>query len=819
MLKIGRKINEQKWLAVFVFSFVFVLGIVGIVSAFALPIDSHIYQYITTDGGKTYQLQYLPEYNIAANSTGCKANECYFGGECFGPGYNLYQKDNTKKNLQCLFGAWRNTCGNGAKDINAGEACDGAGNANYCVDTFGQGNWYKGKDVKLKCTSTCAWEKNCSATNKVCVVDSDCPTGETCIDPVITVATCGGYCGDSTVQAQFGEQCDKAATRDTIYSGGLGGLSKDNQYVCDDKCKSSGGFCGDGQVEADKGESCDWFNFNPPTPEASSSGNRYQCQKAYQKTSSTAGLCSGDQSIKCTRTGTAPNITDTCPTGKGYCDTASPCQAMGGFCGDHNLQTQFGEECDPNTVDLTKCTTSCKKTFCGDGIPQYLNGRGEKGGWRDSNNNYQYPTAASPGTGYEKCDDGANNGTYSKCAKDCSGVGLGGNCAIKACAKDLICSSNICKGALGGECRQDQDCLGGYFCDTSINQCKLYTSIFLNLHPIQSQVAAPSPFTSCPDAANGSHRILNNEGQCVVEQLPYNCPSLIITPNGDLLDQCTGLSWLKGDSFTGTNGLFNFGSYSCQDPYRLPTARELWSLVANWRTASPYTVQDKLKLGNNTSANNCPKGCHADGDVCKNGSSHVVSAEVNCNNSPETVYADSYLYWTSDQFDDNNGYAVNFGTGGIDTYGKNTLLRARCVRLPPHCGDFVVNGQEECDASAPANIGRGKLNGETCASLGFSGNKAGTAGLACDTACHFVKTNCANVESAPGKSCDQVCSAKGLLCKSIGVDSFAQDDNYYTTACGLAFPEKPCSQIMGDGGGAICAGKKADWTNCNCGGW
>lgn len=57
------------------------------------------------------------------------------------------------------------------------------------------------------------------------------------------------YCGDLTVQPEFGEQCDGNPDPNSI--------GKGSQYQCGADCASSGGFCGDGVLQSGEGEICD----------------------------------------------------------------------------------------------------------------------------------------------------------------------------------------------------------------------------------------------------------------------------------------------------------------------------------------------------------------------------------------------------------------------------------------------------------------------------------------------------------------------------------------------------------------------------------
>jgi hypothetical protein len=135
----------------------------------------------------------------------------------------------------------------------------------------------------------------------------------------------GGYCGDGTVNAGLGEQCDPP-----------------NLTNCTASCQTYIGFCGDGYVDAGLGEQCD----PPNTTDCTASCQTYvpYCGDGYVDT----GV--GEQCDP-------PNLTNC---------TAS-CQTYTPVCGDGYVDTGFGEQCDPPNVDF--CTASCQLYVpnCGNG--------------------------------------------------------------------------------------------------------------------------------------------------------------------------------------------------------------------------------------------------------------------------------------------------------------------------------------------------------------------------------------------------------------------------------------------------------------------
>jgi hypothetical protein len=680
-------LKGKRLLIVLFFAFVFVISSISSALAFSLPAGSHIYHYepisVCTKGdknlgkqcnsnsdcetvagrglcspGQGYKLEYYVEFNEPGQG-GCAANQCYDSGKCYDPGIC---KSGVNNQL-CLLSSWRNSCGNGIVDETCGEQCEYTGGGNYCDTVFGVRSWYKKNDINIQCGSDCQWS---GAAN-------------------FSQTQCGGFCGNGSVEKASGEQCDTGAQKictkgetakigiscsvntdcgtggiclggadyaggpvksiyNTSLPAGLGGINIDSQYLCDKKCKSSGGFCGDGLIQkfcsikisksctqdsdcstgegvCSGGEKCDWFNYNTPTPESSTADNQYKCQNT-----NPALQTSGNPK-------------------------ALPCQTTGGYCGDRNAQADFKEECDNGTADQF-CSNNCKNTYCGDRVTQNPNGRGEN----------------------EKCDDGADNGTRGFCVADCSGQNIGGSCeqtpGATDCADGLNCDGGICRGEIGTTgCVTDGDCSSGFYCDlnSAVSQCRLYTAIFLRDHPEDKD----SPIDSTQTTTT------LNKNCPLLKEVNYDTRTNLYA---DFLDDCTGLVWSQKDySLPGTNNvnvtdpLFSFDA-ACPNPYRVPTVRELMALISYFKTTKPFTSTSNIDIelgnveGSDYTTNNCPIQCSVDSNSC------IKSDKSPC--GP----LNSYIYWSSDSFNANNGYAVNFGTGSAEVYPNTYQLRLRCVR-------------------------------------------------------------------------------------------------------------------------------------------
>lgn len=180
------------------------------------------------------------------------------------------------------------------------------------------------------------------------------------------------YCGDLEQQAQFGEQCDNGIENTGAYG------------ACTDTC-ILGPFCGDGIIN--------------PVHEI--------CDIAGEPVTST-----GDSIYICVNCQEAPR------------------------CGDNIVQTEWGEDCDGNSVDGRECTADCKFAgICGDGVHTPETGEECDYGTTGVPKNDGAYGGCTPGCKFaprcgdgvtqteegEACDsgDGLNTGLYGECGPDC----------------------------------------------------------------------------------------------------------------------------------------------------------------------------------------------------------------------------------------------------------------------------------------------------------------------------------------------------------------------------------------------------------------
>jgi hypothetical protein len=281
-----------------------------------------VYQYTTTDSGKTYLLNYRLEYQTKET---CQPGQCFVNNQC----YNSGQCINPSDHSYCLAGSTLNSCGDGFLQSDCGEECDGKlGTSNLCTDSFGNHNFYT--LVSGTCSSDCKIQ---SQTN-------------------LTPADCGGYCGDGTIQKEYGETCDSGIT--DINAPGFVNPAYCVNCRCVPNCKGKCGGAPDGC-----GGKC-----------TSGCGTGQVCNNGVCITCANAGVCTGKCGIvgscdcgvcvdpnqkcvnnKCVDIPITPACTPNCAgkvCGPDGCGNANGC----GICG-------IGKKCNEATG---KCVLDCAST-------------------------------------------------------------------------------------------------------------------------------------------------------------------------------------------------------------------------------------------------------------------------------------------------------------------------------------------------------------------------------------------------------------------------------------------------------------------------
>ncbi len=234
-------------------------------------------------------------------------------------------------------------------------------------------------------------------------------------------ADCSGpapKCGDGVIDYQYGELCDDGASLNGTYG------------HCASDCASRAAYCGDGRVDSAAGEECDEGDQNGTTDVIDSDNPACTSECKWL-----THIC-GDEQV------TAPH--EVCDDGsnigtygEGQCMPG--CQARAPYCGDGQIDAQFGEVCDDGVNngtygDENKCMHGCRalSPYCGDGL---LNGAelcddgendgayGEKGKCMTGCTGYAPYCGDRQVTDGEVCDDGVNDGAYGHCNSTCQGYG------------------------------------------------------------------------------------------------------------------------------------------------------------------------------------------------------------------------------------------------------------------------------------------------------------------------------------------------------------------------------------------------------------
>ena len=568
-------------------------------------------------------------------------------------------------------------------------------------------------------------------------------------------------------------------------------------------CQTFGGYCGDGVVQADFSELCDTGNYTTPTPEQTTkkvnglnptylcgtNKNGKMCQYVYSQDNPKSGFC-GDGIIQ--------SAYEVCDDRVGLsCTTDNECGIKG--------------SCKNGTCTSPDCNSTCRGTFCGDGQAQRPNASGIN----------------------EICDPKDPNSPF--CSSDCQHIKMGGECnadfyaiscnpqtdpTCKTCAPNLSCSvrnfgdtKTVCLGARDSfGCRNNDDCIMGYYCNSSNSRCEPEISTYLKFHPKnETNLGVPQPdqnISKCPDL-----RVITGAGNSQY-----------------VFDACTNLSWATADNTKQKSWTYNDAVNSaCAGTTRLPTIAELYSLVKPtnpYLSPNFYSEKEILKL--------CPLNCD-----------YVLNKPNLCS---DCLQDDNYLYWSSTCAQkDNQGnclkaLAVNFKYGSIEPYSiadkpatpfnEETKLKVHCLKTT-ECGNTVVEQGEDCEfqKDASGNFAEQEFKRQ-CTDSGYAGGF-----VHCDPlTCTFRYDNC-YLNSQTGKSCKDICNdKKGLACKSVGLDINTESytinadksvsgviasDNQLVDSianqCQARTENDTCNYTFADRG-QVCApaNLEAEYSYCNC---
>lgn len=310
-----------------------------------------------------------------------------------------------------------------------------------------------------------------------CVSGRACPSGDNIDEDELC---CRWMCGEGSLTAGCGYHGDFTLDiyRDCFVS--CEALPDNDPGVCqegycppdlvcgyDERNNECGcQYCGNGILETDEGEKCDYAASDPINNPAAGIGStcREDCT-----------FC-GDFTI---------NGDETCDGSPGcrYPTAADACTK----CGDGNVESSSGEQCDDEDQDNSDyCTNNCKIAFCGDGIvgsnlfiPEECddgNTENEDGCSSSCELEFCGDGVKQEGLG-EECDDGNRVNTDS-----CRNT-----CILPVCGDRIVDPNEDCDDGKNGdnydwcsdickalECSSDSDCdgqtpLGGVQCGFCIN--------------------------------------------------------------------------------------------------------------------------------------------------------------------------------------------------------------------------------------------------------------------------------------------------------------------------------------------------------------
>ena len=374
------------------------------------------------------------------------------------------------------------TCDDGINDGSYGHCLPGCyGKGDYCGDNIQNG------------TETCDDGEDNGKYGK-CKID------------------CSGYgerCGDGEVQRDKGETCDDGENN--------GKYTQDSPGYCNSNCDGygEGGFCGDNTQNGT--ETCDWGSGNGKTPCEYGLNTCQVCSTRCRFVNGRTSYC-GD--------GIRQPDHEDCDAGTDNGDYNAPCnkncKGVPPKCGDGNIDTEFGEECDDkenngkyrfsepgycnsncqghgeggycgdgerNGEELCDagvlngdyggtCNSSCSGTpaYCGDGKIQskalctadtetlVANGYTNiydffvRNGFADEED-----CLAKLADAAEVCDDGGNNGQYNKCNSDCTAI--------------LKCGDGITQSEYGEQCDSGDANGTTNQCKYGLENCELCNSV------------------------------------------------------------------------------------------------------------------------------------------------------------------------------------------------------------------------------------------------------------------------------------------------------------------------------------------------------
>ncbi len=617
-------------------------------------------------------------------------------------------------------------CGNGTIEAADGEECD-------------DGNTTNGDGCSDSCLEEDFW--TCTAN----------PT-----PPPASVCTFN--CGNGTIEAADGEECDDGNT--TNGDGCSDSCLVETGYTCPTPGSPCTPVCGDGMVIA---------------PEMCDDGNATGGDGCDATCTTEAGwTCTGSPSVCSTTCGDGIVAgAEACDTGGVDTVTCDGGDCTVATCGDGYTNTALGEECDDGAGNSNTtpdaCRTNCVLPSCGDGVTD---------------------------TG-EECDTGTSNSDTAPdaCRTNCVNPSCGDNVTDTGEACDgtdptpgFVCSAS--DSGLASACRADCTCCGDFAQQPA--------------HGEECDLAQFNSDTD-PDA-------------CRTDCLLASC-------GDDVTD--------SGETCDGTDPGFTFCT-SCRDA----TSTNPCTCCGDGFTDTAAGEEcDDAQFNSDTDPDACRTNClnPSCGDGVTDTGEECDDGAANSDTTPDACRTNCVLPACGDNVVDTGETCdgTNPGSSGCSASGSG--LSTECF-LPsaPYpctcCGDGVVQPGEGCDTGGvdtPTCDGAGKCTFAGCGD-GYTNAAAGeecddgtaansnTTPDACRTNC--VLPSCGDGVTDTGEDCDPGPDVAGDCCGATcqfelpsfvcrppaGQCDAAENCSGTSALCPTDFPKPPASPCVSGGPGGAC---------------
>lgn len=402
--------------------------------SFACSAASYAYRYIVATSGQAYTVRARFEdpgisiYNWKNFTAGFISSTLFKISEPSG----VCNQDQEISTLQS------GVCGDGRLNLNKGEQCDPPGRIEYQLACSGAN-----RNLTI-CNNNCQWV----ASTTLCSSLSQCgnglvEAGENCDDGVLNgrYGHCGsscnwkndaGYCGDDVVQTAY-EVCDPSVD-DSDHIDGTEKYSLTSRAdSCSWDCQNWGPYCGDRTVQTQYGEECD--GSQSCVTATGGTGVKIctsDCKMSPSATSSAAWFCTA------TTTPVSPGASGSCGNGvvdaseacdQGTANNGLPCvPAYGVSCSycsadcQNTIDVQPTQYCGNGTIEATE---KCEKTVGGTTIYSVTaNSLSTEATINTAANGYREKLCSEENLGANKAGKGTKTCADCSLARNCLTCGL-----------------------------------------------------------------------------------------------------------------------------------------------------------------------------------------------------------------------------------------------------------------------------------------------------------------------------------------------------------------------------------------------------------